>query len=80
MYKFQSTELDGLRNARKAYPKLSQRALAAFIFANYNTYNVGSGRTTSSIYAAIRRVEKAAKAIVTKGVTAAKSKGELAYA
>lgn len=74
--KFTDRELDGLREARKANPNVPQRKLARIVYNNIHAFNVNVGRSSYSIYSAVRRVEKALKAAVTQGVQAANSKAD----
>ena len=56
--RFNELEIEGLREARKDHPFMSQRVLAREIYFTAGLYNIGYDRTRSSIYAALRRVEK----------------------
>lgn len=68
--KFTNDELDALRRARKNHPDLSQRALASKVYVDANEYGISFSRTRSSLYGAIRRVEKQVASAVTAGLAA----------
>ncbi len=58
--RFKSSEILGIKMARETFPALPQRALAAKIHTDYQTYSQDVGRTQASIYSALRKVDRAA--------------------
>jgi hypothetical protein len=58
-HKYFASEIEGIRNARKANPEMPQRELARKLHAGFNSAfgRAVSVRKLPSIYAAVRRLD-----------------------
>lgn len=63
MSAFTEGEIAGLRRARAANQGMSQRELARFVNGVRYSFDIDGFRSVSSIYGAIRRIEKVKKAV-----------------